>query len=85
MSTLTINNQRFDELREEQGLSTLKDLAAALGIDKGTASRVLSGDSAPGPKFISSVLLTFPAKFEEIFAVVPARARRNEDDAVLAK
>jgi len=69
-TTLTIDAERFDSLRREQGLDTIKSLADALGIDKGTASRVLEGKSAPGPKFISSVLTTFPVKFEDVFTVV---------------
>lgn len=71
MATLTIDAERLSELREAQGLGTVQSLASALGVDKGTASRVLSGKSAPGPHFISSVLLTFPVKFEEIFQIVP--------------
>lgn len=70
MSTLSIDSDRFAELRREQGLDTIKSLASALGVDKGTASRVISGKSAPGPVFISSVLITFPVKFEEVFTVV---------------
>lgn len=70
MATLTIDSKRFQQLRDEQGLDTVQSLATALGVDKGTASRVLNGKSAPGPHFISSVLLTFPVKFEEIFNVV---------------
>lgn len=70
MTTLTIDSERFDQLRREQGLDTVKSLALALGVDKGTASRVLTGKSAPGPTFISSVLTTFPVKFEDVFTVV---------------
>lgn len=70
MATLTIDVERFTQLRRDQGLDTLQGLAQALKIDKSTASRVLSGESAPGPKFISSVLLAFPVKFEDVFAVV---------------
>lgn len=70
MATLAIDNERFAALRTRQGLATVKSLADALGIDKGTASRVLNGESAPGPKFISSVLTTFPVKFEDVFTIV---------------
>ena len=73
MATLTIDSKRFQQLRDEQGLDTVQSLAPALGVDKGTASRVLNGKSAPGPHFISSVLLTFPVKFEDIFEIVDKR------------
>ncbi|MDJ1113203.1 hypothetical protein [Microbacterium dauci] len=75
MATLTIDSKRFQELRDEHGLDTVQSLASALHVDKGTASRVLTGKAAPGPRFISSVLLTFPVKFEDVFTVV------GEDDA----
>ena len=74
MATLTIDAERFEELRREQGLDTLQSLATALGVNKGTASRVLNGKSAPGPTFISSVLTTFPVKFEDVFTVVDVLA-----------
>lgn len=70
MATLTIDSDRIRELREEQGLDTLQSLASALGVDKGTASRVLNGKAAPGPHFISAMLLTFPVKFEDVFTII---------------
>lgn len=70
MATLTIDVQCFESLRKDQGLDTVQSLATALGVDKGTASRVLNGKAAPGPRFISSVLRTFPIKFEDVFVVV---------------
>lgn len=70
MATLTIDSAKFEKLRHDQGLDTLQSLADALGINKGTASRVIRGESAPGPRFISSVLLTFPIKFEDVFEVI---------------
>lgn len=77
MATLTIDVQCFEALRKDQGLDTVQSLATALGVDKGTASRVLNGKAAPGPRFISSVLRTFPIKFEDVFIVV-------DDDAPAA-
>lgn len=74
MATLALDNERFDELRKEQGVETVTTLATRLGLDKGTVSRALSGTSAPGPKFISSVLLSFPVKFEDVFTIVDAEA-----------
>ncbi|MGN8024736.1 hypothetical protein [Microbacterium sp. 22242] len=70
MATLCIDVEAFSAARHAQGLDTVKSLADALSLDKGTVSRVLNGESAPGPKFISSVLLTFPVKFEDVFSVV---------------
>lgn len=70
MATLSIDAERFQQLRDAQGLDTVQALATALGVDKGTASRVLNGKAAPGPRFISSVLTTFPVKFEEVFTII---------------
>jgi transcriptional regulator with XRE-family HTH domain len=74
MATLTIDVQCFETLRQNQGLDTVQSLATALGVDKGTASRVLNGKAAPGPRFISSVLRTFPVKFEDVFVIVDDEA-----------
>lgn len=71
-TTLTIDTERFQKAREELGLDTVRLLADALGVDKGTASRVLTGKSAPGPTFISAVLTTFPVKFEDVFSIIDA-------------
>jgi len=76
MSTLVIDTERFQQLRNEQGLDTVQSLASALGVDKGTASRVLNGKAAPGPRFISSVLTTFPVKFEDVFTIVSEPGER---------
>lgn len=88
MATLIIDSKRFQELRDEQGLDTVQALASRLGVDKGTASRVLNGKAAPGPHFISSVLLTFPVKFEDVFTIVgetPAGDAAADTTAALAQ
>ncbi|WP_158685483.1 helix-turn-helix domain-containing protein [Microbacterium halophytorum] len=76
MPTLTIDTDRFDSLRAEQGLDLDKDLAATLGINKSTVSRVLDGSSAPGPGFIAATLQAFPVKFEDVFTIVESREAR---------
>ncbi|QLD10925.1 helix-turn-helix domain-containing protein [Microbacterium oleivorans] len=83
MATLIIDSERFKQLRAEQGLDTLQSLAAALRVDKATASRVLNGKAAPGPHFISSVLLTFPVKFEDVFTIVTGDEQVSEAAAPL--
>ena len=74
MATLSIDTEAFAAVRASQGLDTVQALAAALSLDKGTVSRALNGETAPGPKFISSVLLTFPVKFEDVFTIVDVAA-----------
>jgi hypothetical protein len=43
---------------------------AALGVDKGTASRHLNGKAEAGPRFIGAVLTNFAVRFDEAFDVV---------------
>jgi hypothetical protein len=74
MATLSIDTEAFAAVRASQGYDTVQSLAAALRLDKGTVSRALNGETAPGPKFISSVLLTFPVKFEDVFRIVDTPA-----------
>lgn len=69
MSSIMLDPERVREMYSKSGIVNDKAFAEAIGVDKGTASRVLSGQ-APGPKFISSVLLTFPVKFEDVFLLV---------------
>lgn len=74
MRTLTINEDGIQRLRADYGLPQDKDIAARLGVDKGTVSRVLKGKSAPGPTFVAAMLMTFPVKFEDVFDVVEVEA-----------
>lgn len=74
MVTLALNAEKIRRLCEDRGIKTDQALAAELGVDKATASRVLNGQ-APGPRFIGSVLTVFPAKFEELFEVVDTERR----------
>lgn len=70
MSTIAVDPKALQRLREQQGYDTDAALAEALGLHKGTISRVLNGKTDPGPAFISSVLLTFPVKFEDVFFLI---------------
>ncbi len=77
--TIAINGEGLARLRTEFGIEMDQDLAARLGVNKGSLSRVLSGKTAPGPGFIASVLATFPVKFEAVFDVVI-----DDDDKAVA-
>lgn len=73
MATLSIDAERFEALRADQGLDLDKDLAMALGVSKSTVSRIVRGEAAPGVGFIAAALQTFPVKFEDIFEIVEKR------------
>jgi len=53
--------------------------AEVLGVTDGTVSRVMTGKSLPGNKFMAAVLSHVPAPFDEIFETVD-----DEDLAVSA-
>ena len=57
-------------LREMKGLETDQALAAAMGIDKSSVSRVTNGKQQPGPKFIAALCVALGAKINNLFEVV---------------
>lgn len=55
-----------------QGLDSASAAAERIGVDRTTLSRVLSGEIAPGEKFIAAVLTATGAKFERFFEIAEA-------------
>ena len=51
--------------------------AAAINADRSTVYRHLAGRAEAGPRFIASVLTTFPVVFADAFDVVDTAARRR--------
>ena len=51
--------------------------AAAINADRSTVYRQLSGSAEAGPRFIASVLTTFPIVFDDAFDVVDTAAPRR--------
>ena len=51
--------------------------AAAINADRSTVYRHLAGRAEAGPRFIASVLTTFPIAFDDAFDVVDTAARRR--------
>jgi transcriptional regulator with XRE-family HTH domain len=87
MSTLAINEEGLQSLRDEYKIVNDSELAERLQMNKGTVSRVLAGKSAPGPRFIASVLTSFPVKFEDVFDSItdePVTASAPAREAVAA-
>lgn len=58
-------------LRETHDLADDAALAAAMGIDKSTVSRVVNGKSQPGPRFQAALCVALGAKLDHLFRVVP--------------
>lgn len=65
-----------------KGLQTKTALADAMGIDRATVQRVLSGDALPGTTFIAAALDAFPElAFEDLFDLVAPNADEPETEA----
>lgn len=63
-------------LRETRDLDDDAKLAAAMGIDRSTVSRVINGKSQPGPRFQAGLCLALGARLDHLFSVVPASSER---------
>ena len=71
LATLALKAEGLAMLRDAAGIKTDSDLADRIGLDRAQVSRVLTGKSGPGPKFIAGLLDTFGIKwFTHLFAVV---------------
>lgn len=57
--TLTLNLEALEHRRRGAALSTDSQLARFIGVDPATVSRVISGRSAPGTKFIAGMVRAF--------------------------
>lgn len=71
MAHLKINEDTLERLRAG---ASWENLAEQIGISGGTLSRIRSGKSQPGPKFIAEVITRFPVRMEDLVTVA-------EDDA----
>lgn len=73
VATLALKRDQLTKIRRWKGLTTDVALAAAMGIDAGNLSRVLSEKHAqqPGPKFIAALCHALDAELDDLFQVVP--------------
>lgn len=61
-------------LRETKGLEADRDLAAAMGVNQSSVSRVLRGVSQPGPRFIAGLCTALQTPMNHLFAIDEGRA-----------
>ncbi|MDN6199343.1 hypothetical protein [Corynebacterium flavescens] len=66
--TTRVRPDWVNQLRAEYGTDVA--IASAMGVDKATVGRWLSGSKEATGRFIGSVMLTFPVKFDEAFICV---------------
>jgi len=70
-TTLRLRAGQLKKLRTVSGITTDAALAARMGMDPATVSRVLSGRAAPGPKFMAALVSCFPGwDLDDLFEVI---------------
>lgn len=72
LATLRLNPVGLAKIRRLTGTSLDREFAEKIHVDPGTVSRVLTGKSAPGPRFIAGCVEAFGGDcFTDLFDVVP--------------
>lgn len=69
MADIAVRSKRFEELLAERGLTTNLEAAELIKVNDATISRVRTGKTRPGGKFIAHALRAFPVTFDELFEV----------------
>lgn len=72
--TLRLRLDVVQALRELRDLTSDKDLAAAMGVNQSSVSRVIRGLSQPGPRFIAGLCAALEAPMNKLFIVDEGRA-----------
>lgn len=67
--TIRLKMATVQALREVRDLDTDKALAAAMGVNQSSVSRVLRGVSQPGPRFIAGLCLALGEPMHKLFVV----------------
>jgi transcriptional regulator with XRE-family HTH domain len=69
--TLRLRTDQLKKMRTLAQITTDAALAARMGMDPATVSRVLKGKQCPGPKFMASLVRCFPGyDLDDLFEVV---------------
>ena len=72
MASIEVNKPGLAKVRRLAGLGLDHEFAARISVDATTVSRVLTGKSAPGARFIAGCVEAFGADcFTDLFVVVP--------------
>lgn len=67
-----LRQDRLDERAHALGLETDAQIADRLGLDRAGISRIRSGDSNPGERFIAAALPALGVSFEYLFEIADA-------------
>lgn len=72
LATIAVKLDGLAKVRRLAGLITDVSLSDRIGMDPGNVSRILTGKSAPGPKFIAGCMDAFGTEwFADLFEIVP--------------
>lgn len=72
LATLRLNPVGLAKIRRLTSTNLDREFAEKIHVDPGTVSRVLTGKSAPGPRFIAGCIEAFGGDcFTDLFDVVP--------------
>ena len=72
LATLKLNAVGLAKIRRLTGTAKDREFAEKIRVDPGTVSRVLTGKSSPGPRFIAGCVEAFGSDcFTDLFDVVP--------------
>ncbi|GAA3853751.1 hypothetical protein GCM10022243_19200 [Saccharothrix violaceirubra] len=71
--TIRLLTNIFARTAQLAGFHSDYGLAKAMGVNRSTVARVVSGDLQPGPAFIGGALVALaPMQFDDLFEVAPA-------------
>lgn len=71
--TIRLREDAFTKARKLAGFHSDYALAKAMGVNRSTVTRVLTGRLQPGPAFIGGALTALtPLQFNDLFDIVPA-------------
>ncbi|QFZ16579.1 hypothetical protein [Saccharothrix syringae] len=74
--TIKLRTTAFTKAVQLAGFQSDYALARAMGVNRSTVTRVLSGMLQPGPAFIGGALIALaPMQFDDLFEVVPVTRR----------
>ena len=63
---------KLDEQAKALGLASDAEIAGRLGLDRAVISRLRSGDSNPGERFIAAAIAELGVSFEYLFEIAEA-------------
>lgn len=70
-----LRTEQFRRYAESQGLTTDREIAARVGLDRTMVFKLLRGIHQPGERVIASILAGFPdRRFEDFFEVTTGDA-----------